>query len=150
MCRKPCCPPQRSSGAVELIAIIAAIIIAASVLRAILGLLVTLIEITLITTAAIAVLGLVTWPLVRRHRRTAITRTHAAALARRPYPLTPRYLPVTGSQSATRLPHTSSPGRALASGHEHAVRHFADVIASYDDPAAVDDLIRRALQGRHT
>jgi hypothetical protein len=132
MCRKPCCPPQRSSGTGELIAIIAAIIIAASVLRAILGLLVALIEITLITTAAIAVLGLVTWALVRRHRRTAITRTHAAVLAR-PYPLTPRYLPVTGSQSATRLPHISSPGRALASGHEHAVRHFADVIASYDD-----------------
>jgi hypothetical protein len=149
MCRKPCCPPQRSSGTVELIAIIAAIIIAASVLRAIFGLLVTLIEITLITTAAITVLGLVTWALVRRHRRTAITSARAAVLARRPSPLPPRYPPVTGSQPATPLPGTARPGHALAS-REYAVRHFADVIASYDDPAAVDDLIRRALHGRHT
>jgi hypothetical protein len=149
MCRKPCCPPQRSSGTGELIAIIAGIIIAASVLRAIFGLLVALIEITLITTAAITVLGLVTWALVRRHRRTAITGTRAAVLARRPYPLPPRYLPVTGSQPASPLPGTARPGQALAS-REHAVRHFVEVIASYDDPAAVDDLIRRARHGRHT
>jgi hypothetical protein len=150
MCRKPCCPPQGSSGTGTIIAVIAGIIIAASALRAIVGLLITLIEITLITTAAITVLGLVTWAVIRRHRRTAITGDHAAVLTRRPSAVPPRYVLMIGSQPATRLPGTARPERALASGHEHAVRHFADVIASYDDPAAVDDLIRRALQGHHT
>jgi hypothetical protein len=148
MCRKPCCPPQRSSGTAGLIAIIAAIAIAASVLRAIFGLLVTLIEITLITTVALIVLGLVTWALVRRHRRTANTGSHAAVLARRSYPLAPGYVPVTASKPATPLPGTTR-GPELVS-REHAVRHFADVIAGCDDPAAVDDLIRLALHGRHT
>jgi hypothetical protein len=150
MCRKPCCPPQGSSGTGTIIAVIAGIIIAASLLHAILGLLITLIEITLITTAAITVLAMVTWALIRRHRRQALTRTQAAVLTRRPSAVPPEYVLMTGNQPAIQLPRTSSSGRALASGHEHAVRHFADVIASYDDPAAVDDLIRRALRGHHT
>jgi hypothetical protein len=148
MCKSSCCPPKGSPGTGVIIAVIAGIIIAASALRAILGLLITLIEITLITTAAITILGLLTWALIRRHRRQATTGTHASALTRRPPAVTPRHVLMIGTQPDARLPGTSAPGRALASSHEHAVRHFADVIASYDDPAAVDDLIRRALQ-RH-
>ena len=49
-------------------------------LRTILGLLATLIEITLITTAAITVVVLVAWALVRRHRpHPAIPARHAGA-----------------------------------------------------------------------
>jgi hypothetical protein len=149
MCKSSCCPPKGSPGTGVIIAVIAGIIIAASALRVILGLLITLIEITLITTAALTILGLITWALIRRHRRQATTGTQTAVFTRSPAAVAPRYVLMIGSQPIARLPRTSPSGRALASGHEHAVRHFADVIASYDDPAAVDDLIRRALHERH-
>jgi hypothetical protein len=145
MCKTPCCPPQRSSGTGAIVAIIGALI-AVSVLRAILGLLELLAIITMTTVAAAAVLALIIWAV--RHYRKAITASPVQPA--RPAPALPaRYVLAIGNQPTTRLPGTTTP-RALASQHEHAVRRFADVIASYDDPAAVDDLIHRALRGPDT
>jgi hypothetical protein len=140
MCKTPCCPPQRSSGTGAIVAIIG-VLITVSVLRAILGLLELLAIITITTVAAAAVLALIIWAV--RHHRRAIT----ASPVRPALPA--RYVLAIGNQPTTRLPGTTTP-RALASQHEHAVRRFADVIASYDDPAAVDDLIHRALRGPDT
>ena len=147
MCKRTCCPPQHSSGPGPLIAVIAGLIIAASVLRAILGLLELLAIITLTTIAATVVLALVIWA-VKHHRKT-ITARYAVQTARRAPALPPRYVVAIGNQPATRLPGNTTP-RVLASQDEHAVRRFAEVIAAYDDPAAVDDLIRRALRGPDT
>ena len=147
MCKRTCCPPQHSSGTGPLIAVIAGLIIAASVLRAILGLLELLAIITLTSIAATAVLALVIWA-VKHHRKTTDAR-YAVQPSRRAPEVPPRYVVAIGNQPAARLPGTSIP-RALASQHEHAVRRFADVIASYDDPAAVEDLIHRALREPHT
>jgi hypothetical protein len=147
MCKPSCCPPQHSSGTGPLIAVIAGLIITVSVLRAILGLLELLAVITMATIAATAVLALVVWA-VRRHRR-AITASDAILPARPASALPSRYFLAIGNQPADPHPATTTP-RALDSQHEHAVRRFADVIAAYDDPAAVDDLIRRALRGPDT
>jgi hypothetical protein len=142
MCKTPCCPPQRSSGPGAIVAIVG-VIIAVSVLRAILGLLELLAVITLTTVAATAVVALAIWA-VKHHREAA-----AARYTRRAPALPPRYVVAIRNQPADRLTGTTTP-RALASQHEHAVRRFAEVIASYDDPAAVDDLIHRALRGPDT
>jgi hypothetical protein len=147
MCKTPCCRPQRSSGTGELLAVIAGIIIAADVLSALLHLLVTLLLIVLISTAALAAFGLVTWALIRRHRRTLTG--HDAVLARRASALPPGYLRVIEGQPAIRLSGTTPPGRALTTGHEHLTRQRADAITTYDDRAAVEDLIR-ILRGHHT
>ncbi len=149
MCKTPCCQPQHSSGTGELLAVIAVIIIAADVLSALLHLLVTLLLIVLISTAAIAVTGLVTWALIRRHRRTTLPGYHAAVSARRAPALPPGDLRVIEGQPAARLPGTTPPGRALTTGHERLTRQRADGIATYDDRAAVEDLIR-ILRGHHT
>jgi hypothetical protein len=146
MCRKPCCPPQGSSDTGAIIAVIAGIIIAASVLRAILGLLVTLLLIVLISTAALTVIGLVTWAVIKRHRRTAIT----AVLACRASAVPPGYVRMIGNQPTTRLPGTTPPGRAVTTGHERLARQLAAAIVSSDDPAAAEALIRRALREHRT
>jgi hypothetical protein len=149
MCKTPCCRPQRSSGTGELIAVIAVIIIAADVLSALLHLLVTLLLIALISTAALAVIALVTWALIRRHRRTTLTGHHPAVLARRAPALPPGYLRAIDGQPGIRLSGTTPPGRALTTGHERLARQRAGGITTYDDRAAVEDLIR-ILRGHHT
>jgi hypothetical protein len=149
MCKTPCCRPQHSSGTGELLAVIAALIIAADVLSALLHLLVILLLIALISSAAIAVIGLVTWALIRRHRRITLPGHHAAVPARRAPALPPGYLRVIEGQPAIRLSGTTSPGRALTTGHERLARHRADGITTYDDRDAVEDLIR-ILRGHHT
>jgi len=146
MCKTPCCPPQHSSGTGAILAIIG-VIIAVSVLRAILGLLELLAVITLTTIAATAVAAVAIWAV--KHRRDTAAARYTLPHTRRAPALPPRYVVATVSQPADRLSATTTP-RALASQHEHAVRRFADVIAAYDDPAAVDDLIHRALRGPDT
>jgi hypothetical protein len=146
MCKTPCCPPQHSSGTGAIVAIIG-VIIAISVLRAILGLLELLAIITLTTVAATAVVALAIWT-VKHHRETAAAR-YTLQQARRAPALPPRYVLAIGNQPADQLTSTTTP-RALASQHEHAIRQFAEVISAYDDPAAVDDLIHRALRGPDT
>ena len=138
MCKKSCCPPQGNSGTVQVIALVAAVYIAASVFSAILHFLETLIEITLITVTASTILGLITWALLR-HRRQAPAVTRTA--------IPPRYALRTASQPVTALSRPARPVPALTSQHERAIRHFAAVITSYDDPAAVEALIHRALRG---
>ena len=147
MCKRTCCPPQHSSGPGPLIAVVAGLIIAPALLSAVIGLLELLAIITLTTFAATAVLALVIWA-VKHHRQAANARS-AVPPPWRASVLPPRYVVAIGNQPATHLPGTTTP-RALASQHEHAVRKSADVIATYDDPAAVDDLIRRALREPHT
>jgi hypothetical protein len=147
MCKTPCCPPQHSSGPGAIVAVIG-VIIAVSVIRAILGLLELLAVITLITVAATAVVALAIWA-VKHHRESAAAASYTLQQTRRAPALPPRYVVAIGHQPADRLSATTTP-RALTSQHEHAVRRFADVIASYDDPAAVDDLIHRALRGPDT
>jgi hypothetical protein len=149
MCKTPCCRPQHSSGTGELIAVIAGIIIAADVLSAVLHLLVILLLIVLISSAALVVIGLVTWALIGRHRRTTLPGHHDAVLARRASALPSGYLRVIEGQPAIRLPGTTSPGRGLTAGHERLPRQRADGITTYDDRAAVEDLIR-ILRGHHT
>lgn len=149
MCRTPCCPPQRSSGLGPLIAIIGVVIIAANVLRAILGLLELLVVITVSTVAATAALALVIWA-IKRHRQ-AITASYTLQPTKRAPALPPRYVVAIDGQPAARPASATTPRvRALTSQHEYAVRRFADVITSYDDPAAVEALIHRALQAHHT
>lgn len=136
MCKPSCCSPKGSSGIAGLIAAAAGIIIAANVLPVLLGMLITLLEIIVITTAVLAVLSLAAWALVR-HRRRVTAATRSAVPAWHPTALRPAHAPAL-------------PGRARPGDHELAVRHFAEVIASYDDPAAVEALIARALHERRS
>ena len=147
MCKPSCCTPKGNSGIGQLIAIIVAVYLAADVLSALLGLLVTLIEITLITLAAAAVLGLTTWALIRRHRRNTITTGRTAIPARRAPAALPGNTPAIQTRPAARLSGAARPVPALTSQRDHTARHFTAVITSSDDPAAVEALIRRALQG---
>ena len=127
-----------NSGIGQLIAIIVAVYLAADVLSALLGLLITLIEITLITLAAVAVLGLTIWAIRARHRRDTITPGRAIPLTR----CAPAALPANLRAISGQPPALTRPAPALTSQHEHAIRHFTDVITSCDDPAAVETLIR--------
>ena len=145
MCKTPCCTPKGNSGIGQLIAIIVAVYLAADVLSAILGLLITVIEITLITLAIIGVLALAIWAIRARRHRTAITPARVIPLARRAPAALPGNLRAIGSHP----PALTRPARDLASQHERAIRHFADVITSCDDPAAVETLIR-VLRGHRT
>jgi hypothetical protein len=147
MCKKTCCPPAGNSGTVQVIALVAAAYIAASVFSAVLHFLETLIEITLITITASTVIGLTTWALVRHHRRQAPALARTAIPARHTPAIPPRYILSTTNQPATALPVPARPTGALTGQHERAIRHFAAVITSYDDPAAVEALIHRALRG---
>jgi len=147
MCQKSCCPPTGNSGTVQLIALAAAVYIAVSVFSAILHFLETLIEITLITITASTILGLITWALLRHHRRQAPVVIRTAIPARHTPAIPPRYVLNTASRPVTALSRPARPSPALTSQHERAVRHFAAVIARYDDPAAVEALIHRALHG---
>jgi hypothetical protein len=119
----------------------------ADVFSAALGFLETLIEITLVTITASAALGLITWALVKHHRRQALAMTRTVISARHTPAIPPRYVLSTGNQPTTALSGSTRPTRALTSQHERAIRHFAQVITSYDDPAAVEALIHRALHG---
>ena len=148
MCKPSCCTPKGNSGIGQLIAIIVAVYLAADVLSALLGLLVTLIEITLITLAATGALALAIWAIRARRRRTAITPARVLPPARRPPAVLPANLRAIGNQTPAWLPGPARPARDLAIQHERAIRQFADVITSYDDPAAVETLIR-VLRG-HT
>jgi hypothetical protein len=148
MCRKPCCPPQGSSGTGTIL-VIAAIIIAATVLHAIWGLLKLIMLITLTSIAALAVLGLVTWAVITWRRRTT-TRTRAATRARQATAMPPGHVPMIDAQPAPQSSGTNPPGRAPTTEHERLARQFADAIASYDDPAVAENLIRRALRANDT
>jgi hypothetical protein len=144
MCKSSCCPPKGGSGTGAIVAVIAGIIIAASVLRAIIGLLQLLALITATSIAAIAVLGLTIWAVRAWHRRAITARQHARSVRQMP-PLPPGYLLVIGTDLRTGLS-----SRVLTSNNEPIARHLADALAHHDDPAVVDDLIRRALHGHHT
>jgi hypothetical protein len=144
MCKPSCCTPKGNSGIGQLIAIIVAVYLAADVLSALLHLLITLIEITLITVAATGVLALTVWAIRAHRHRTAIPPARVLPLTRRAPAALPANLGAIGSQP----PALTRPARDLASQHERAIRHFADVITSCDDPAAVETLIR-VLRG-HT
>jgi hypothetical protein len=125
MCKPPCCSPKDSSGIFGFVIAAAAVIITANALSAVAGLLITIAEIILLTTAALAVLALLTWTLIRRRRAV------------------PASQPALPARPAAVI----SPGRDPGDDHDLAVRRFAEVIASYDDPAAVQALISRALHG---
>jgi hypothetical protein len=145
MCKPSCCSPKGGSGTGAIIAVIAGIIIAASALRAILGLLRLLMLITVTSMAAIAVLGLTIWTVRAWHRRIITARQHAARSARQVPILPPGYLLVILADPGIR--HR---GRVLTSTREPIAWHLADALAAHDDPAVVDELIRRALHGHHT
>ena len=105
MCKQTCCPPKgNNDGTAQVIALVAAVYIAASVFSAALHFLETLIEITLITLTASTILGLTTWALIRHHRRqvSAVTRTTIPA---RPTPaIPPRYALRTDQHSSALSP----------------------------------------------
>jgi hypothetical protein len=145
MCKSSCCPPKGGSGTGAIIAVIAGIILAASALRAIIGLLRLLALITVTSIAAIAVLGLTVWAVRAWHHHAITVRQHAVRPVRQVSALPPGYLLVI-----TADPRTGRYGRVLTSTREPIARHLADALAAHDDPAVVDDLIRRALHGHHT
>jgi hypothetical protein len=145
MCKPSCCPPKGGSGTGTIIAVIAGIILAASLLRAILGLLRLLALITVASIGAIAVLGLTAWAVRAWHRRTITARQHPVRPVRQVPALPSGYLLVIGTD-----PRTGRSGRVLTSTGEPIARHLADALAAHDDPAVVDELIRRALHGHHT
>lgn len=141
MCKPSCCPPRGGSGTGAIIAVITGIILAASVLRAILGLLRLLALITAASIAAIAVIALTVWAVRAWHRRAITALQHAAQSARSAPALPPGYLLVISNH-----PDAGLSGRVLDSTREPLARQ----LAGQDDPAVVDDLIRRALRGHHT